>query len=232
MPEPTSTTSPNTAASVERPLNLFETPSASPSASVPTRKRGRPRKITESKPRAVLNFSDLFTDEDLESLLDSPDIATMRERLRGSISDRATQAGLEQLRTIESALRSRRVADHQPRTEEEVAFLDWIAERWRTLTKRGPEASMTPKRAGCVLARFREGRTQEEFDGILRWCAGNDWMSGRDPKTNGRSYDDLPTLFGSVERFEKYLDLSKRRGGVMKSPSLRAGAPPRQARIL
>lgn len=56
-----------------------------------------------------------------------------------------------------------------------------------------------------ISARLREGRTVDELKQIVDWAARDPWMSGRDPKTNGRRYDLVVNLFRSQDKVEQFL---------------------------
>lgn len=90
-------------------------------------------------------------------------------------------------------------------TPEEEQQLQQIWQYWTTvmgyphMTKR----AMGVSRRKYALTRLREGRTVEEFQLILDWCAADPFMRGKNAQA--RAYDDFDTLFSSAAKFEKYL---------------------------
>lgn len=112
-----------------------------------------------------------------------------------------------------------------PRTPEEHAFVQHVFDRWKNWMRIDSRVKLTPPRQKFAVQRFREGSTREDVEIILTWAAGNDWMMGRDPRTQGRAYNDFDTLFGSSAKFSKYLKLGLdgARRASRTSPKLAAG---------
>lgn len=73
-----------------------------------------------------------------------------------------------------------------------------------------------PRRAvvGRALASFSREQLFQAIDGVAR----SDWHMGRDPKTEGRSYRDLATIFRDAAQVEKFIDLGAPRPAPQELP--------------
>lgn len=89
-------------------------------------------------------------------------------------------------------------------TPEEQAFLDRLWLYWQTqMGYLDRKMRMGSARVKLALARYREGRTIEEFEAVIRWASTDPWLRGKDPKST-RKFDDYSTLF-RPSNFDKYL---------------------------
>lgn len=168
-----------------------------------------------------------LTPEQLEQLAAATDLLTVKRTLQ-ELSNTATERICDQLQEQGWLKRRRTVDAHVPRNEEERELLNWVWNRWR-LEMGYSRVVLTDLRAKCILQRYREKRTREEFEAILVWASKDPWMSGKDPRGQGVRYDDIHHLFGSKDKFDKYLARAQTpRSGA----PLRAGAPAREPRRL
>lgn len=79
--------------------------------------------------------------------------------------------------------------------------------------------TLTPPRLKCGVARFREAlkkainnspdNAKELMRIAIDTLAASPWHMGRDPKTNGKKYSDWADVFGTTDKFEKWLDRSE-----------------------
>lgn len=80
-------------------------------------------------------------------------------------------------------------------------FEHWVAR----MQKRGT-VKFAGKRRALVLARLRDGYSEDELKRAIDGCAATDWNMGRDPKTSGRVYNDLTLICRDAERVERFRD--------------------------
>jgi len=81
-----------------------------------------------------------------------------------------------------------------------------VFSRWRELTGRSERTKLDSKRRKRIewaLAEYGLPDTLAALDGVSR----SDWHMGRDPKTSGVTYNDLPTVFRDAAQFERFRGL-------------------------
>jgi len=66
----------------------------------------------------------------------------------------------------------------------------------------------------ATLERLRDGYTVEQIKLAIRGLKKSDWHMGRDPKTDGKRYDDLFNVCKSPEVIERFMDLEQEGAGL------------------
>ena len=89
-----------------------------------------------------------------------------------------------------------------------------VLEAWRD--RFSPKSSVDDaKRRARVSARLDSGRTVEELLLVLEGVERSDWHTGRDPRTRGKRYVGIETIFRDDSQIDKFLELS----GVAVAPA-------------
>lgn len=81
---------------------------------------------------------------------------------------------------------------------------------WRAKTGH-QNAQPTRDRERRVVARLREGYTEQQIQRGILGCARSDWHRGENPE--GRRYDDLELICRSGSKLEKFIALADEGGG-------------------
>jgi hypothetical protein len=67
-----------------------------------------------------------------------------------------------------------------------------------------PKAKLTNDRRQKINARIREGYTEQDMIAAIDGCANSDFHMGRDPKSQGKVYDDLTLILRNGTYVEKF----------------------------
>jgi hypothetical protein len=89
-------------------------------------------------------------------------------------------------------------------------FAHWQKTMDRTTTTFSPERKASIERA---LKAIDVDQCKQAIDG----CSLTDWNMGRDPKSNGRKYNDLTLILRNAEHWERFIETAKGSNG--KPPS-------------
>jgi hypothetical protein len=117
-----------------------------------------------------------------------------------------------------------------PKSRADLANVRKVFEFWQR--EHGHQrAKLDKARTARIRARLADGFTVHELCCAIRGAKQDDFLMGRDPKSNGTVYDDLESLLKSVAKVEKLMALmGKKRGADGPSPEairLRAEADAR-----
>jgi hypothetical protein len=83
-----------------------------------------------------------------------------------------------------------------------------VFEHWRA--KLGsPKKKLTGDRDRRIRARLREGFTVEQLKTAVDGVLLDDWLMGRDPKTNGKNWTGVDTIFKSGSKVEYLVELAE-----------------------
>ncbi len=97
-----------------------------------------------------------------------------------------------------------------------------VFETWQRLHA-SPRAKLDGKRAARIRARLAEGFEVDELERALRGALHSDWLMGRDPKSDGKSWRDVHTLLRDASKVEELIGLwLDREGGGSETPEARA----------
>lgn len=114
-----------------------------------------------------------------------------------------------------TTLRRRRTQETKrpvPPTKEEIAIVRELLAQWHRVMGYEPgRFDLAKFRVRHAVARLREKRPESEFVEIMEWCADTPHMMGQNQE--GRAYNDFQNLFGSEEKFEKYLKIARTKRG-------------------
>lgn len=79
-----------------------------------------------------------------------------------------------------------------------------LFELWRSMGHDG--ARPTPERMGAIMARLRDGYTEEEIGRAIVNVNGSRWHQGDNDR--GRRYDDLTMICRNATKLEQYRDMT------------------------
>jgi hypothetical protein len=83
-----------------------------------------------------------------------------------------------------------------------------VFEHWVRVMKRDPvRTKLNAKRESRIRARLREGYPVGDLLDAIDGALLDDWLTGRDPRTNGKSWLDLDTVLRDGAQVEKLRDL-------------------------
>lgn len=106
---------------------------------------------------------------------------------------------------------ARMSADDMRKLQAEMIFLYWAAR----FKHQG--ALLDRKREGKIIERLKENSGDvSELLYALDGAAHDPWIIGTDPKSNGKKYDDIPTIFRDRSQIERFAET--RRGYREKAP--------------
>jgi hypothetical protein len=72
-----------------------------------------------------------------------------------------------------------------------------------------PKAKRTEKRLARVKARLQEGFTAADLRKAIDGATKDDWLMGRDPKSNGRAWKDIETVLRDAAQVERLMELAE-----------------------
>lgn len=111
-----------------------------------------------------------------------------------------------------------------------------VLEHWAAQPYHGHRPKLTEARRARVRSRLAERFTVDELKQALTNANRDDWLTGRDPRTNGKKWVDVDTLLRDAAQVERLRDLtedaaasSDRRdaeGEPYEAPPM--GGPPRE----
>lgn len=159
-----------------------------------TRARGRSTSFSRSGFAKLVEF-----DSETESLDREIELIAQLINKRKRAAARATMNGLEVSLETDSC------------REEDVTL---ILETWRD--RFSPRSSVRDrKRRARVEARLDDGRTVAELLKVLDGVERSDWHMGRDPRTRGKRYIGIETIYRDDAQVDKFLELA---GGPAPPP--------------
>ena len=82
-----------------------------------------------------------------------------------------------------------------------------IFEHWRTRMGKTNSSKLTDDRRKKIYARLRDGYSEKSMIEAIDGCAQSDFHMGRDPKTNGKVYDELTLILRNGTHLEKFQHL-------------------------
>jgi len=118
---------------------------------------------------------------------------------------RLIEADLRKQRRQAQALKQEfaRLMQEHPKSPEVQTVLEY----WQAAIS--PKAKIPPDgiRAQKILARLRDTYTVDELCRVIDACVLSDWHMGRDPKTQGKTYNDLTFLMRDEATVERFLGM-------------------------
>jgi len=79
-----------------------------------------------------------------------------------------------------------------------------VFDHWRNVMGKG-SAKLTNDRRNKIMSRIREGYTKDDLIKAIDGCSRSDWNMGRDPKSNGKFYNELELIFRNGTNVEKFI---------------------------
>lgn len=113
---------------------------------------------------------------------------------------------------VKKAAKRARAEANKPSPEVE-AQIEKIYQAWKyfmDFPDRKLTRSHSRSRWHVIHARLKEGYTYAQFEGVIRWAANEPFFRGQNDRNT--PYDDIGNLFGSAEKFDRYL---LRAGGTL-----------------
>jgi hypothetical protein len=83
-----------------------------------------------------------------------------------------------------------------------------VFEHW-TVVMNKPKAKLTGDRERRIKARIREGYTVDDLKAAVDGCKASDFHQGRDPKSDGKVWDDLELICRDGKHVEQFMGHSK-----------------------
>lgn len=97
---------------------------------------------------------------------------------------------------------------HDAETEPVGSPVSEVFEHWRRVMGKNGNAVLTPDRRKVIRARLKEGYSLADLKAAVEGLSKSDWHMGRDPRSQGKRWDDLSYALGNGASVEKYRDLA------------------------
>jgi hypothetical protein len=98
-----------------------------------------------------------------------------------------------------------------------------VYQHWQAMMGK-PKAKLTPERKRKVLARIKEGYTVDDLRAAVDGCKASDFHQGRDPKSDGKIWDDLELICRDGKHVEQFMALAP--ASVTAAPKPAPGPAP------
>ena len=77
---------------------------------------------------------------------------------------------------------------------------------WKQQMGKDNKSKLTPERREKIQARLNDGYTLEDMTRAIDGCKASDFHMGREPQSQGRTYNDLTLIFRNGAKLEGFRD--------------------------